>query len=293
LPVRLVGVPLLLDLHEAMPEFFRSRFPRASNRVAHGLLNVQERLSIAISTAVVTVNHVMAERLVGLGVAAAKVHVVANSASLRRFDPTAFAARPFAADGVVRLVYAGALTPTYELDVVVDALARLAIDRRDVAWSLDVYGRGDAETTLRARVERAGLGERITFHGRIPIEDVPAAIAGADIGLAPTRRDRFTDVSLSTKLYEYAAMGKPVVASRLPLVASTFAPDTIRAYDPGDPADLARALLAVIDDPDGRAARVARTADLVREASWERRAPAYVALVERLIAGRPAPDGRR
>ena len=31
LPLKLVGVPVLLDLHEAMPEFFRSRFPVASN----------------------------------------------------------------------------------------------------------------------------------------------------------------------------------------------------------------------------------------------------------------------
>ena len=33
LPLRLVGVPVLLDLHEAMPEFFRSRFPGASNPI--------------------------------------------------------------------------------------------------------------------------------------------------------------------------------------------------------------------------------------------------------------------
>ena len=30
---RLAGVPLVLDLHEAMPEFFRMRFPRASNPI--------------------------------------------------------------------------------------------------------------------------------------------------------------------------------------------------------------------------------------------------------------------
>ena len=33
LPLRLVGVPVILDLHEAMPEFFRSRFPKASNPI--------------------------------------------------------------------------------------------------------------------------------------------------------------------------------------------------------------------------------------------------------------------
>ena len=43
LPLRLARVPLLLDLHEAMPEFFRSRFPRAANPLAHRLLLLQER----------------------------------------------------------------------------------------------------------------------------------------------------------------------------------------------------------------------------------------------------------
>ncbi len=284
LPLRLARVPLLLDLHEAMPEFFRSRFPSASNPLAHRLLVVQERLSIAISTAVVTVNPMLATRLVGLGVPAAKVHVVPNSASLARFDPAAWPARSFAADGVVRFVYAGALTPTYELEVALDALGRLAADRPDLTFAFDVYGRGDAEPGLRDRVASLGLADRVTFHGRIPIEDVPGAIARSDIGLAPTRRDPFTDVSLSTKLFEYAAMGKPVVATRLPLVVATFPPGTIATYDPGDPATLAAAIGTLIDDAASRADGVARTLEVVRVASWEAQAPAYVELVEELIA---------
>ena len=51
LPLRLAGVPVLLDLHEAMPEFFRSRFPGASNPIVHRLLVLQERVSVALSTA--------------------------------------------------------------------------------------------------------------------------------------------------------------------------------------------------------------------------------------------------
>jgi len=43
---RLAGVPLVLDLHEAMPEFFRMRFPRASNPIVHRLLVLQERAAI-------------------------------------------------------------------------------------------------------------------------------------------------------------------------------------------------------------------------------------------------------
>jgi hypothetical protein len=123
LPLRLARVPVLLDLHEAMPEFFRSRFPRSANPLAYRLLRLQERASIGLASAAVTVNAAMRERLIGLGVSPDKVTVVANSPSLARFDPSQHEPRPFAADGTVRLVYAGALTPTYELDVVLEALA--------------------------------------------------------------------------------------------------------------------------------------------------------------------------
>ena len=288
LPLRLIGVPVILDLHEAMPEFFRSRFPGASNRIAHGLLRLQERLSIAIATAAVTVNEAMRERLVDLGVRSDKITVIRNSPSLARFDPERHARRAFAVDGTVRLVYAGALTPTYELDVVLESIARIRADRPDLATVIDIYGRGDAAGSLADLATKLGIADQVRFHGRIPIEEVPAAVAGADIGLAPTRRDRFTDVSLSTKVFEYAAMGKPVVASLLPMVERTFPPDTISTYAAGDPTSLAAAILGLVDDPIGREAAVGRTLGIVAAAAWELEAIRYIALVDRLAGPRDA-----
>jgi glycosyltransferase involved in cell wall biosynthesis len=276
-------VPLLLDLHEAMPEFFRSRFPRASNPIFYRMLRAQERLSIALASAVLTVNDAMAARLVGLGVRADKVRVVVNRPSLMRFDAAAHPVRTFAIDGTIRIVYAGALTPTYELDVALDAIHLLTTDRPDLRLVLDLYGRGDGEPALRDRALELGIADRILFHGRIPIEDVPAAVAGADLGLAPTRRDPFTDVSLSTKIFEYVAMGKPVVASRLPLVEQTFPAGTIWPYEPGDIRSLATAIEAIADQAAAREAAVAAALVIVREWSWEHEAVGYVGLVEDLL----------
>jgi glycosyltransferase involved in cell wall biosynthesis len=284
LPLRLVGVPVVLDLHEAMPEFFRSRFPRASNPIAHRLLLWQERLSIAFSTATLTVNEAMRDRLVGLGVPADKVSVVINSPSLKRFDPASHPRRAFRADGPLRLVYAGGLTPTYEVDVAVRAVAALAGDRPDLDVRFEIYGRGDSELALQALASDLGAADRISFHGRIPLDDVPAAIAAADIGIAPTRRDAFTDLSLSTKVYEYAAMAKPVVATRLPLVERTFPPGSVTTYEPGDAAAMASAIARLADDAAVRDAAVARTATIVADAAWEHESVRYVALLERLIA---------
>jgi len=268
-PLKLAGVPLLLDLHEAMPEFFRARFPHRASRLAHGLLRLQERASIAAADAVVTVNDALRDRLVALGTPAEKVTVILNTPDVALFDPAAHTVRPFMADGVLRLVYAGALTPTYEIDVAIEALATLAETRPSLSAVLEIYGRGV---------------DRVRFHGRIPLELVPAAIAQADIGLAPTRQTTYTDFSLSTKLFEYAAMVKPAVASALPTVARYFGPETIATYRPGDPMDLARVIIALVEDPPARAARVAATAARARELDWDGEAQRYRAVVERLVA---------
>ena len=286
LALRLAGVPVIIDLHEAMPEFFRMRFPRASGRLAHGMLVAQERLSIAFANEAITVNDALGRRLVDMGVPARKVHVVPNAPVLARFDPAAHPRRAFMEDGVLRLVYAGALSVVYELDVALEALARIRAVRPGLPFSLELYGRDFAEQPLHDEVAANGLGDRVQFHGRIPIDDVPAALAAADIGLAPTRRTEFTDFSLSTKIFEYAAMGKPVVASRLPMVEATFPPGTVTTYPAGDADAMAAAILGLVDDPGAREASTARTAELVAGLAWERVSEGYLGLVESLARDR-------
>jgi glycosyltransferase involved in cell wall biosynthesis len=190
------------------------------------------------------------------------------------------------ADWTLRLVYAGALSPVYEVDVALEAVAHIRRSRPGLPVALDLYGRDFDEVPLQDRAVELGVADRVTFHGRIPIEDVPAAIAAADVGLAPTRRTEFTDFSLSTKIFEYAAMGKPVVASRLPMVEATFPPGTVATYAPGDAADLAASILRLVDDPATRDGGVARTLEIVETLAWERASVPYLELVESLARGR-------
>ncbi len=286
-PLRLVGVPVLIDLHESMPDFFRSRFPGAANPLVHRGLLLAERASIAAASHAITVNDALRDRLLGFGVAATHVSVVRNTPSLARFDPSTHPPRPFMADGTLRLVYAGALTPTYELDVAIRAVAALAHQHPDLPVHFDLYGRGDSAAGLEELAAQLGIGDRVTLHGRIPLDEVPAAIAAADIGLAPTRRDAFTDSSLSTKILEYAAMRRAAVASRLPLVVDTFPDGTIATYEAGDPQDLAAAVLGFVDDPAARDTAIEGAARAVESMSWDRDAEAYLALLDEF-----ARDGR-
>jgi glycosyltransferase involved in cell wall biosynthesis len=283
-PLRMVRVPVILDLHEAMPEFFRSRFPGPLRSVGFRLLRAQERASVAFADHVITVNDAMGDRLTSLGLPAGRLTVVANSPSLTRFDPALVAPRRFMADGTLRLVYAGAVTPMYELDVVLAGLAILRHRRPALDWRLDIYGRGDAAAGLVRQAASLGLADSVTQHGRIPVEGVPAAIAAADVGLAPTRRDAFTELSLSTKIFEYAAMGRPALCSDLPLVRRTLGLEAVWTYAAGDATSFADVLGAVVDEPAAREARAATAAERMRALAWEGEAERYLAAIEALVA---------
>jgi len=281
-PMKMAGVPVLLDLHEVMVEFFKTRFPGASNGLTNYLLRLQERMSIAFASEVLTVCDPFAERLLRNGLRPEKLTVVMNSPDLRLFDPAAHPRREFMADGTLRIIYTGALTPTYELDVLLRAVALLRSDRPKLPITVEFYGRGDARESLESLAAELGIGAIVTMPGRIPIDQVAAAVAAADIGIAPTRLDPFTEMTLSGKVMEYAAMGKPCVASRLPSVAGYFAPDTLAFYDPGDPRSMADSILRLVDDKAETAARVARTGARIEELSWARQFEAYRGVVERL-----------
>jgi glycosyltransferase involved in cell wall biosynthesis len=282
LPLRLAGVPVILDLHEATPEFFRSRWPGASNPLTIGALTLVERLSAAVASRVLSVNQARHERLVALGIPEAKLAVVRNGPVLARFDPAAHPTRPFMADGVLRLAYAGALTPLYGLEDVVEAVAILARERPDLAVVADLYGRGDRAEALARRAERLGVAGRVVFHGRIGLDDVAGALAAADVVLSPIRRTRFSEISLSTKVFEGAVMNKPVVAADLPAARAEFDADMLAWYAPDDVADLAHAIARVADDAAWREGAVEQAAARARTLAWDGEAPRYEALVEAL-----------
>jgi hypothetical protein len=86
-------------------------------------------------------------------------------------------------------------------------------------------------------------------------------------------------------------MGKPVVASALPMLIAMFPAGTVATYRSGDTAGMVSAILTLVDHPVAREAAVTRTEAVVRDAAWERESIHYLEIVEALIAGsRP---GRR
>jgi glycosyltransferase involved in cell wall biosynthesis len=280
LPVHLTGVPVLLDLHEDMPEFFRDRFASAGLRPLFPLVSGAARASAKLADAVITVHEPLRELAVARGIPADRISVVMNSADERLFDLGAHPRRPWRDDGTLRLVHHSNLQRIYGLDVAVEAMARLdpGLDAH-----LDVYGDGPFRPEVEAAIARHDVTQRVTLHGRVPLETLPGVLAAADLAVVPTRPEPYLAYSLSTKLLEAVAMRLPVIASDLHTTRLHFDDAAIRFVPGGDPAALATAIAELADDPaaaDRQAEAAARQAEPY---AWAIQRRHYLAVVDGLL----------
>lgn len=280
LPEKLSGVPLLLDLHEDMPEFFRDRFASPLLRPLLPMVTAATRASAAVADAIITVHEPLRLLSIARGVDPERISVVMNSADGRLFDPSRHERRGFMADGTLRLIHHSNFQRIYGLDVAIEGLARI---RSDLPWRLDVYGDGPWRPQIEAAVERTGTGDRVTLHGRVAMDDLPGLLAGSDIGLVPSVAEPYMAYSLSTKLLEYAAMGVPTIATDLATFRHHFT-DAALCFVPGGDRDvLARAVEALVHDP---TRTVAMGLEAQRQAAaydWEHQRRRYLEIVDRLV----------
>jgi len=280
LPEKLGGVPLLLDLHEDMPEFFRDRFASPLLRPLLPMVTAATRASAAVADAIITVHEPLRLLSIARGVDPERISVVMNSADGRLFDPSRHERRGFMADGTLRLIHHSNLQRIYGLDVAIEGLARI---RSDLPWRLDVYGDGPWRPQIEAAIERTGTGDRVTLHGRVAMDDLPGLLAGSDIGLVPSVAEPYMAYSLSTKLLEYAAMGVPTIATDLATFRHHFTDAALRFVPGGDRDVLARAVEALVHDP---TRTVAMGLEAQRQAAaydWEHQRRRYLEIVDRLV----------
>ncbi|GAB3772289.1 glycosyltransferase involved in cell wall biosynthesis [Nocardioides ginsengisegetis] len=209
------------------------------------------------------------------------VREMLDGVPVRRFEQmsdTGVDALPPAVDrsgrpGPLRLLFVGRVIRTKGVRDAVRALA-LADDREHVDAVLDVVGEGYDRVECERLAQSLGVGDRVTFHGRVPHEEVGGFYERADVFLFPSYREPGGIV-----VAEAMAWGLPVVACNAGGPASTLDDSTGIRVDARSPdqyaEDLAGAVARLARDPGLRArlgaaarARVEETALWDRKVDW-------------------------
>jgi len=278
-PLKRLGVPVLLDIHDLMPELFESKFGFGERHPVVRLLRWQERRSARFAHRCLAVHRrhgrLLAQR-VGEDVTIDVVHNLP--------DPRWFPLAPLASPcDPIRVVYHGTIAHRHGIEVAVKAMHQ--IHGQFPAARLEVFGDGDAAPAVTALIRQLDASSYSRFQpGMLPIERLVPALQGAGIGVIPLLQDRFTHYMLPTKLLEYVAMGVPVICSDLHSVRDYFTEQQIRYVKPGDAGDLASALQELLSDSRLRRQLATAARAFYERESWSAEERAYVGIVEKMIA---------
>jgi glycosyltransferase involved in cell wall biosynthesis len=276
---KLRGAPLILNFHDTFPELFATLFDRSPRHPLVRLVRAEERVSAALADGLVFVTPEARELLADRGITARRTQVVMNTPDERVFGERREPA--FEADEELRVVYHGGLAERFGVETLVQAVAQLRGQGTSVR--LDVFG-SDAEAAARLAAlaaEHAPEGVHVAPQPT-PVEQIPARLEEADIGVVPTLRDDFTDLLLPVKLLEYVHMGLPVVASRLPVIERYFGDDVLLA-EPGDAASFAAAIEGVRSAPETARDRAQAASERLARIEWRRQREQYLDLVDGLV----------
>ena len=283
---RIFGAKVILDLHDPMPELMTTIFNLDKASFAVRLIELLEQWSMALADQVLTVN-IACKRLFGSrSCRPEKIEVIMNSP-----DESVFPFRPLRADTSASkgsrhpfvIMYHGSLVERNGLDLAVDALAQLRGIVPDA--ELRIYGR---KTPFLERVmedvSKRGLNESVRYLGPKRLEDLVPAIDDCHVGVIPNHRNAFTEINTPTRIFEYLAMGKPVIAPSTPGILDYFTEDSLLLVESGNSSDIARQIEYVALNYQAAIRVAERGQQIYLKHTWQQQRRTLVELVSGLLA---------
>ncbi len=252
---------------------------------------LETRAAMAANAVAVICDGLRAD-LIARGVAADKIIVSPNGVDLTLFgtppppDPALAADLGLAGADVIGFI--GSLYDYEGIDGLIAAMPALVAAAPRA--HLLLVGGGPMANALRAAAAASPVAGRIHFVGRVPHDQVERYYALMDIMAYPRKAMRLTELVTPLKPLEAMAQGKLVAASNVgghrELIADGV---TGTLFPPDDPAALAAALAAMLNNRSGWAARRATARQYVEtERNWSSNILRYQPVYEKLLPVPPA-----
>ena len=272
---RLPGVCTVFDFADDYMDMLRHELGRFNNPVLMFLANALLRHMFRAARLVTTVSNVLAHQVSG------PVQVLANGVSTAKIARAKAAMATLPANTRPVVGFLGSFEYFIDFDLILDTAQRMP--------SVDfvLVGRGRDHAHVQAEVARRRLGN-VKLTGGVPHSEVFDHLARMDICLNIFRKIPVSERACPIKLFEYAAMRKPIVSTRLaelPHVDADF------LYYADTPAEAQACIEDILGQPERARERAARGHDhVMANYTWEKIAGDFEAAAQH--ASGDTPRGR-
>ena len=278
---RALGVPLVLEYngsgiwiadHWDRPLPYRRAFAAI------------ERANLRHAHLIVAVSDVLRDQLIARGVEPHRILVCPNGVDPDIYRPERDSLpvrQRLGLEGRRVIGFIGTFGPWHGAPILAQAAGEVLKHHADAA--LLFVGDGPERRSTEAILREMGVAERCRFTGLVPQDEAPDYLAACDLFASPhvPNPDGTRFFGSPTKLFEYMAMSRGIVASRLEQIGEILRDgETALLVRPGDPTALAAALSRLLGDSAlaSRLGRAARAQVMARH-TWERNARAVLDLV--------------
>ena len=234
------------------------------------LLERYERLNLDAAARIFVVSDVERRNLEARGVAAEKIVVNPNGVDVERFRPGVGGGEARRELGIrdeeVVAGFVGTFGPWHGVEKLAEAIKLIPAGR------FLLVGSGSLQVEVAKRLEAEVASGRVIFTGAVGHERVPGLLDACDILVAPhvPLADGSEFFGSPTKIFEYMAMGKGIVASRLGQIGEVLSDgETALLVEPGNVDELRAAIVKMVEDKELREALGVKAREMAeKEYTW-------------------------
>jgi glycosyltransferase involved in cell wall biosynthesis len=202
------GRPYLLEVRDLWPDSIVALDMMRERHLVIRMLRSVENMLYRSAARIVTTNGGLRERLIARGVPGTKIGVVPNGVDAAQFSPRPRPQALMEQHGLCNqfvVGYIGTQGLAHDLETVLNAADRL----RGHATFLFV-GDGAQHLSLLRMTKRLKL-DNVRFVRTVAAAEVPDHIACCDVLLVPLKRTATLSDTMPSKIFEIAAMERPIV----------------------------------------------------------------------------------
>ena len=274
---KILGVPVILDIHDPMPELFGSIFTGKANSFFRYILLFEEKISFWLADQLITVHKGMFDLLTNRGVDPARLEIIHNLP-----DPAVFG-KPkvmHANRDYFTLIYAGTVSPRHRLDLAIQALTKLKDEMPDLR--LKIIGDGPDLPRLKSLSKENQIEEKVDFQGVVSMVKVPELLGQCDVALASYADDDFGNLVFPTKAVEALMVGLPVLCTKVKAVLDYLDDATLFYFMPGDIDSFIQQIRLIRQNPELVKAKLQNGQNFLSLFNWDKEKRKLIQIVDNL-----------